>query len=94
MRLTQQEQQVIKDTVKVYDQGARVYLFGSRADADKKGGDIDLLVISEKLDFTHKLNILADLHQHLGEQKIDILIEPPDRLSDFAATIFPEAIEL
>ncbi|MFK0569802.1 nucleotidyltransferase domain-containing protein [Endozoicomonas sp.] len=93
MRLTQQEQQTIKTTITRYDPKARVLLFGSRTDPNKKGGDIDLLVISEKLGFTHKLNILADLHQQLGEQKIDILLDK-DGTGDFGKTILPTAIEL
>ena len=94
MRITSQEQEIIKNTIQQYDDSdARVLLFGSRADPEKRGGDIDLLIISAKLSFTDKLNILADLHQQLGEQKIDILLDK-DGSGDFAATILPNAIEL
>ena len=93
MRLTEQEQQVIRQVILNYDPQARVLLFGSRADPAKKGGDIDLLVISATLGFVDKLNILADLHQHLGEQKIDLLLDK-DGNGDFARTVLPDAIEL
>ncbi len=93
MPLTQQEQQTIKTCIHHYDPQARVLLFGSRIDADKKGGDIDLLIISAKLGFTDKLNVLADLHQQLGDQKIDILLDK-DGSGDFARTILPNAIKL
>ncbi len=53
-----------------------IYLFGSRVDDTAKGGDIDLLVISEKINLMAKLDILAQLHQKLGERKIDIAIYP------------------
>lgn len=56
------------------DSNSRIILFGSRADDTKKGGDIDLLIYSEKLVFEDKLKILAKLYEKLGEQKIDILI--------------------
>ena len=93
MRLTHQEQQQIRQAIQHYDPQAQVYLFGSRTDPDKKGGDIDLLVISAILNFTDKLNILADLHGQLGEQKIDLLLDR-DGTGDFARTILPAAIEL
>ena len=93
MRLTEQEQQTIRQVIQSYDPQAQVLLFGSRTDPNKKGGDIDLLVISAKLGFTDKLNILADLHDQLGEQKIDLLLDK-DGTGDFAGTILPTAIEL
>ena len=93
MRLTEQEQKAIRQVIQSYDPKAQVLLFGSRTNPAKKGGDIDLLVISAKLGFTDKLNILADLHDQLGEQKIDLLLDK-DGTGDFARTILPTAIEL
>lgn len=92
MRLTRQEQQAIKTTIQGYDAQARVLIFGSRADPTKKGGDIDVLVITESLGFSDKLNILADLHGLLGEQKIDLVLD--DGRGDFARSVLPSAIEL
>ena len=93
MRLLKQERLIIKEIIQRYDIRATVFLFGSRIDPEKKGGDIDLLVISAKLGFTDKLNILADLHERLGEQKIDLLLDR-DGKGDFAITVLPTAIEL
>ncbi len=93
MRLTEQERKTIKQVIQEYDAQAQVLLFGSRTDAEKKGGDIDLLVISQTLGFADKLNILADLHGELGEQKIDIVLDN-DGSGDFAKTVLPTAIEL
>ena len=92
MRLSQNEQDTIKKTVQGYDPQARVLLFGSRTDSNRKGGDIDLLVLSHQLGFREKLEILADLHGTLGEQKIDLLID--DGTGDFARSVLPTAIEL
>ncbi len=92
MRLTNHEKSVIKTIILSYDNQARVLLFGSRTDSHKRGGDIDLLVITDNLVFSDKLNILADLHQYLGDQKIDLLLD--DGNGTFAQSILHEAIEL
>ena len=54
---------------------AQVWLFGSRVDDTKRGGDIDLYVetsiedtVSAKLEFRNKLESI------LGEQKIDVIV--------------------
>jgi predicted nucleotidyltransferase len=75
MRISKQEQDTIKSVIQSFDEKAQIYLFGSRTDDTKKGGDIDLLVISEKLEFKHKIEILAQFFLKLPEeQKIDIVI--------------------
>jgi uncharacterized protein len=50
MRITEQEKNVIIDAVKSTDPNAKVWLFGSRVDDSKKGGDIDIAIFSEKID--------------------------------------------
>lgn len=76
MRLTEYEIQCIKKSVRELDSEAMIYLFGSRVDDSKKGGDIDLLILSKTLSFRDKRKIRIALHKQLGEQKIDILITP------------------
>jgi predicted nucleotidyltransferase len=75
MRITSLEQQIIKQAVTSIDPDAQVYLFGSRTDDASKGGDIDLLAISSKITLMGKLDILASLHQQLGDQKIDLVVQ-------------------
>jgi predicted nucleotidyltransferase len=74
LRLKKSEQELIKNTILSFDKNSKVVLFGSRADNSKKGGDIDLLVLSEKLTFDDKLKILTKLYFDLDEQKIDLII--------------------
>ena len=74
MRLEDYEVEAIKNVVNKYDENAQVYLFGSRTDETKRGGDIDLLIISDILTFNEKRKIRLDLYKRLGEQKIDIII--------------------
>jgi predicted nucleotidyltransferase len=78
MRLKDTEQVAILSTVKCLDKNARVYLFGSRVDDTKKGGDIDLLVISDSLTRDDKRTIKIKLYELLGEQKIDIVLAADD----------------
>ncbi|MFA7241868.1 MAG: nucleotidyltransferase domain-containing protein [Sulfuricellaceae bacterium] len=76
MRLTDEEHQAIRDAIRQADADAQIYLFGSRADDTEKGGDIDLMVLSQKIDLMAKLDILARLHLQLGERRIDIGVYP------------------
>ena len=48
MRLYQEQAKVLKDKLKTISSTAQLYLFGSRVDDEKKGGDIDLLVVSKR----------------------------------------------
>jgi len=76
MRLHESERQAIIQSIRAADPDAAVYLFGSRVNDATKGGDIDLLELSKKINLMAKLDILARLHQQLGDQKIDLVIYP------------------
>lgn len=93
MRLANLEQSAISDTIHQADADATIYLFGSRADDAAKGGDIDLLVLSKKINLMTKLEILAQLHQKLGERKIDIAIYP-DTTRPFTRMVMQEGVRL
>lgn len=64
--------------------GGKLYLFGSRADDSKKGGDIDLLLVVplNELDLcrSQKIKWIDEIHSRLGEQRIDITIAAPEDL--------------
>jgi len=74
MRLAPEEQVAIREAVHSADADARVYLFGSRVDDNARGGDINLLVLSKKINIVARLQILASLHQQLGERRIDVSV--------------------
>ncbi len=78
MRLLQEEHYVIKTIVASFDSETLVYLFGSRVDDSKKGGDIDLLIFSHTLTSESASQIKYKLWDHIGEQKIDIVIVKDD----------------
>jgi len=49
VRLSEYEIRIIKETAKeIFGKGAKVYIFGSRADLTKKGGDIDIFIETDK----------------------------------------------
>jgi len=75
MRITEQEKKVIIDAVANVDPNAKVWLFGSRADDNKKGGDIDIAIFSEKIDkdVMQKIQVRRLICDKIGEQKIDIV---------------------
>ncbi len=80
MRLTENQVAAIRQAVAdTFGAGAQVWLFGSRVDDNKRGGDIDLLVhpgpeVSSDL-LLRKIRLLGQLECALGERKIDIVIE-------------------
>lgn len=84
MRLSQQSQQIIRNTVReVFGLEANVKLFGSRINDDARGGDIDLLVELPSItaDSERKtLQLIAKLQLRLGDQPIDVLVLDPSTL--------------
>ncbi len=83
MRLSEFEVKSIKESIRVFDPDALIYLFGSRTDDSKKGGDIDILVLSEILTSKEKRLIKLDLYDKIGEQKLDIIISKNDANNSF-----------
>jgi hypothetical protein len=56
----------------------KLWIFGSRVDLEKKGGDIDLYIETHANDVEEAIKMhadfLGDLEQKIGEQKIDIVL--------------------
>ncbi len=77
MRLTQNEVQSIKQAFKETFKDGKIYLFGSRVDDSKRGGDIDLYLLpAENFDNERerKIRFLIKLDEYIGEQKIDVIV--------------------
>ncbi len=74
MRLKREEITIITECIKALDKDAKIYLFGSRVDDTVKGGDIDMLIISQKLGYDDSIRIRQILYEKIGEQKIHIII--------------------
>ncbi|SNR60984.1 nucleotidyltransferase domain-containing protein [Desulfurobacterium atlanticum] len=74
VRLTEKEITKIKEAILSSDPSAEIILFGSRTDLNKKGGDIDILVISSKIGYKDRRKIKVNLFKELGDRKIDLII--------------------
>lgn len=78
MRLTDEQRIVIKQSVaRIIGADSKVWLFGSRADDTKLGGDIDLLIETPHA-LSGKATLLCRLEgalvMGLGDRKIDVLL--------------------
>ena len=71
-----------------------MYLFGSRTDDTKKGGDINILVLSDELTKKDLRLLRVDFFTHFGEQKIDIILDDGTLQDPFIQHIFPKAVLL
>jgi uncharacterized protein len=87
MRITEHEKNVIIDAVKSADPNAKVWLFGSRADDNKKGGDIDIGILSLKVDVMEEINIRQKIYDKIGEQKIDLVVSKNGQEAFFKYTV-------
>jgi predicted nucleotidyltransferase len=80
MRLLSNEVLAIKESfLEIFTSGS-IYLFGSRVDDSKKGGDIDLYIenIQKNNIANKKIDFLISLKRKIGEQKIDVVINRDD----------------
>lgn len=78
MRLSLHYQEVIKTaSSQVFGDDSQVFLFGSRADDSRLGGDIDLYIkVPDKTDLRQKkIRFMVELYKKLGEQKIDVVFD-------------------
>jgi predicted nucleotidyltransferase len=74
MRITEREKNVIIDAVVNVDPDAKIWLFGFRTDDSKKGGDIDIGILSLKIDVMEEIEIKQKMYDKIGEQKIDFVV--------------------
>jgi predicted nucleotidyltransferase len=103
MRLSDNVQKSIREAIYaiMIDIPYSLWLFGSRVDDSKRGGDIDLLIVVEteaQLAAAQKLEIrlLVLLKEKIGEQKIDLVFATRNRLDadPFIAGILPSRVFL
>ena len=78
MRLTEQTIVILKKSILKYVNDAKIILFGSRVDDNKKGGDIDILVdTKENVNLQTQIKILVECEIAGIERKIDMIFKTP-----------------
>jgi len=82
VRLSTKEIEVIRATVsRLFGDRACIRIFGSRAREDEKGGDIDILIETERQlssRVASACRLASELQMQLGDQKIDVIIIDPE----------------
>jgi len=78
MRLTKDAVRSIRHSVGDVCEDAEIWLFGSRVDDRRKGGDIDLYIeTGNEIQLTEQLRLMSRLQRALGFRKIDLIIRTP-----------------
>jgi uncharacterized protein len=94
MRISDTEQQLIRDILRDADGQGRIYLFGSRADDSRKGGDIDVFFEpTRRLDLKSQLGLQYKLTTACGV-KVDLLVKNPEQANTDIFEIARQGIAL
>lgn len=95
MRIPSEQIDFLKREVLALVPDAVVYLFGSRIYDGKKGGDIDIMVISDKkISWKEKAKIKWRYFERFGEQKLDIVSSSFNERNPFKELVLHEGIRL
>ena len=81
IRLKDEEIEIIKEVaIEIFGEDAKVYIFGSRVDLTKKGGDIDIFIETQKeVSLNQEIEFLAKLELKGIERSVDVLIKAKNR---------------
>ena len=74
MRISQHEREAIVKATQAADPEAELWLFGSRVDDAKRGGDIDIAIRSARIGLLERMRLRRAISDAIGEQKIDIVV--------------------
>ena len=96
MRLSADEIKIIKGTILKTVSDAKIMLFGSRVYDDKKGGDIDLFVDTDKeISLREQIGILTQMELQGIGRKVDLIVRTPlSREQKIFQTIAKEGVVL
>lgn len=98
-RLTNDEIETIRTLFfKNFSKMDHLWVFGSRVDLTKRGGDIDLYIEVDVFEFKDvykkRSDFWIDLQDSLGEQKIDIVVRDPKKELDMYKIIKLTGIQI
>jgi hypothetical protein len=87
MRLSAAEISAIREEIGRLDPKAEVYLYGSRVDDTARGGDVDLLVVSETLGLREVLRLRTRILDRIGWQQLDLGVCRRDQVNEPMAAL-------
>jgi predicted nucleotidyltransferase len=94
MRLTLSQTQLITDSVhRHFGARAKIWLFGSRTDDCKRGGDIDLYVETDHPELHLELRCKISLEEALGLH-VDLVVKKPGQSHPIHAIAKAEGVLL
>jgi len=94
VRLTDEQVSLFKNQLSKLSQRAKIYLFGSRVDDSKKGGDIDLLIVADDITKRDIRKVRVAFFKKFGEQKLDILLDDGSFSNPFHKLVLQKAVLL
>ena len=89
MRLSEIERKALFNAIKNID--GEVFIFGSRVDENKQGGDIDILILTEGNLYEISKKVEIEF-QKICDEKIDVLVLNPKSLT-YEQKAFIESIK-
>ncbi len=79
MRISKEHKLIIKNVAHKIFGDATIWLFGSRANNNQRGGDIDLLIETKNnVTLEDKIKFLTHLETSGIARKVDVLIKSPN----------------
>lgn len=87
MRIQPEEKAAIISSITAFDKESEIYLFGSRVDDTKRGGDIDVLVKSDIISRKMLVRIEDELFRKIDEQKVDFVLSRKSESSPFVRMV-------
>ncbi len=94
VRLSCAEIDILKESILQVDSKAKIYLFGSRVDLDRSGGDIDILILSDLMRLKDLRDIRLRFFKEFGEQKLDIVLDTHSVSKAFTKIIQQKVVQL
>jgi predicted nucleotidyltransferase len=95
MRIAKKQLAFLKQEVKKYAPEAKLYLFGSRLNDKKRGGDIDIMILTkEAFPLEQKWEVKIKFYEKFGDQKIDVVTFTFDDQDNFKKLVLLEGIEI
>ena len=90
MRIQAAEREAIVSAIISIDKDSEIYLFGSRIDDSRRGGDIDILVKSDVISHKMLAHIESAIFDKIEEQKIDVVLNRKNENSTFSNMVLAQ----